>query len=520
MYNIIEVLLTKLSVPHTRHYIRKLYRLHPNRNNLLGLSQMCQHYGIKATGIKITEDELDQLPLPAILHVSQDFVLLTNIDGSTVTFMKGGVETSQDKKDFLKAWSGHALVVETAENATEPDYAVHRRHEYYHRFRSLSVAAFSVIFILYLWGWNFTLRPLLLDLLFVTDVIGVGICFLLLQKQNQHDSALGDKLCSLFQQSNCNDVLHSEKAKFLGYSWSEIGLCYFFVHGLCALLFPQSVMALSLIGWCALPYGVWSVYYQYKVKQWCIMCLMVQGLLWMAGLLSLIYFVVNGIQADGVIRQTFMYMLLFISAAWTFILFVHYAVGLYHYKQRWEEISYDFLTFKSKPEIFDTLLRLSPEATISEEDSSIVMGSGQADFQLAVLVNPHCSPCATRHKELEKLLQNHGARVSIRYLFFPFNDSAKDSCRFLIAAYQQLGEAEAREILSQWYAWGRNDVTRIMDRWPNLDLNSREVEAELDRHDKWIGRMGYKATPMIFINGHEIPAAYTLKELSVVIETA
>lgn len=520
MYNIIEVLLKKLSVPYTHTYVRKLYQMHPNRNNLLGLSQMCLHYGIKTKGLKVTDNVLGQLPLPSILHVSQDFVLLTDITESTVTYIKEGIEASQDKKDFLKGWSGHALVIETAENAIEPDYIVHRRNDYYRRFRSFSVIAFSVIFILCLLGWHFTLRPLLLDLFLVSDVIGLCLCLLLLQKQSQHDSALGDKLCSLFQQSDCSGILLSEKAKFLGYSWSEIGLCYFFVHGLCALLFPQSVMALSLIGWCTLPYGIWSVCYQYMVRQWCAMCLMVQGLLWITGLLSLIYFVADGGQADGMIQQTFMYLLLFMSAEWVLVLFVHYVVGLYKYKRQWEEISYDFLTFKSKPEIFDTLLRLSPKATISEEDSSIVMGASLVDYQITMLANPHCSPCATLHKELEKLLRDHGTRISIRYLFFPFNDRAKNSCRFLIAAYQQLGEAEAQEVLSQWYAWGRDDVTRFMDRWPNIDLNSREVEAELARHDKWIGRMGYKTTPMIFINGHECPATYTLKDLSAVIEAA
>jgi hypothetical protein len=67
-------------------------------------------------------------------------------------------------------------------------------------------------------------------------------------------------------------------------SWSEIGLFYF-VGGFISLLVAgeQAASILLILAWmnvAALPYTIFSIYYQWGVaKQWCILCLTTQVLL-------------------------------------------------------------------------------------------------------------------------------------------------------------------------------------------------------------------------------------------------
>ncbi|MDR3220154.1 MAG: vitamin K epoxide reductase family protein, partial [Dysgonamonadaceae bacterium] len=45
---------------------------------------------------------------------------------------------------------------------------------------------------------------------------------------------------------------------------------------------PSLIFYLALINILALPYSFWSVWYQkFKAKQWCVLCLIVQVLLWL-----------------------------------------------------------------------------------------------------------------------------------------------------------------------------------------------------------------------------------------------
>ncbi|MCD7930766.1 MAG: vitamin K epoxide reductase family protein [Tannerellaceae bacterium] len=104
-------------------------------------------------------------------------------------------------------------------------------------------------------------------------------------------SEYADKICSLFKQSDCNDVLGSEASKLFGLiGWSEIGLGYFISNIMILLFLPQLLSYLAIINVCALPYSFWSVWYQkVKAKQWCPLCLIVQVLLWAIFIVNLTF---------------------------------------------------------------------------------------------------------------------------------------------------------------------------------------------------------------------------------------
>ena len=72
----------------------------------------------------------------------------------------------------------------------------------------------------------------------LVNMVGVYISWLLLQKQMHVENRYADKICSLFKQKDCNNVLETKAAKLFGIiGWSEIGFSYFFnQHTLVAVI--------------------------------------------------------------------------------------------------------------------------------------------------------------------------------------------------------------------------------------------------------------------------------------------
>ena len=119
------------------------------------------------------------------------------------------------------------------------------------------------------------------------STMGIVVCSMLMQKQLFNESKYGDRVCSLFHHADCNSVLDGPKAKVFGISWSEIGLGFFIANTLLTAILPEHFFFIAMINWIAMVYGVWSIYYQWKVaKNWCVLCVLVQVIIWLFGILS------------------------------------------------------------------------------------------------------------------------------------------------------------------------------------------------------------------------------------------
>ena len=87
-------------------------------------------------------------------------------------------------------------------------------------------------------------------------------------------------LCSLGGKNDCNAILKSDAAKVTSWlSWSEVGFFYFFGSLLSLLLASSSLPLLAWLNLFALPYAIYSIAYQYRHKNWCVLCCCVQALL-------------------------------------------------------------------------------------------------------------------------------------------------------------------------------------------------------------------------------------------------
>lgn len=339
------------------------------------------------------------------------------------------------------------------------------------------------------------------------NLVGIYTGYLLVQKQMQIHSRYADKICSLFKQSDCNDVLESKAAKLFGLiGWSEIGLGYFVANTLILLFFPQFISYLAFINIWALPYSLWSVWYQkIKVKQWCPLCLIVQGLLWTIFLIDLIFDFIQVPPFD--VADILITVCLYLMP----ILVINRLIPQLSEDSKMENITQEINSIKANEEIFLALLKKQAHYDIDKMTSNIIFGNPYGNILVSVFTNPHCNPCAEMHNRIEELLKQTN-QLCIQYIFSSFDESLDSSNRFLIAVYLNNSQEKAKEIYSEWFSKGKYAKENFF-QMHKTNILEEKIEIEFLKHDNWVKKSGLRATPTIFVEGYKLPDNYKIEDL-------
>lgn len=236
------------------------------------------------------------------------------------------------------------------------------------------------------------------------------------------------------------------------------------------------------------------------------LCLVVQGILWLAvltafigGLIQLPNFNVVDICKVGMV-YIFPTLLINKVSSW-----------LASQKKTTHTVQ-ELNSLKTTEEVFKALLEKQPYHPIGRADSGILFGNPDASLRISILTNPHCEPCAKMHTRVEKLLQKTGDKLCIQYIFSAFNDDLLKSNRFLIAAYQNESMEKAEEIYHQWYDKEKYHADAFM-RSLGYDITSESVTEELKRHNEWKETNKLSATPTILVNGYLLPEHYQIEDM-------
>jgi glutaredoxin/uncharacterized membrane protein len=502
-YNIIDRFLSLLEIKHTHAFTTRLFNEHPHKYDMFGLRKMLAVYGIQTIGIEQKGKRLDALTYPCILHIHGDFVIGCKFENKQLTYLWKDIPTIQDEETFRHSWTGHALVVDNMQKAQEPDYTLHAKNEW--QTQSLEIGLWVIPAIFVVFGLIRQNHNIHTGISLILCLLGIWVCFLLMQKQLFKESKYGDRVCSLLHQGDCNNILFSEKAKIWGMSWSEIGLGYFIGYSLLLSSFPYMNDSLIAINWIAMSYGIWSIWYQSRIaRQWCMLCLIVQLLIWTNGIMSSFFY--SGI--SNWIDLPLCGLSILLS-----ILCVHFITQSYYRKQEKEETVQKLRAFKCNPNTFKSILKSKGHHPVSDNDSSILMGNPKASMRITILTNPHCNPCARMHEQVENLLQTTNNEIAIQYIFSAFTEELKQSNRFLIAAMQQKDIVTTYEIYHKWYVEGKYRAKQFYTEW-GLNLSTPDIEKEMKKHEIWQASNGFHATPTILVNGYELPAEYELKDLA------
>jgi len=520
-----------LKVKHTQSFSDQYFNEHPHKYNLFGLSKMLSDYGIEnaATQINDKESDIYDIQTPFIAQFSSDFVAVHKVDSDNISFQWKGANHVLEIAKFINAWSGIVLLAESSEKSIEPEYKTHRRSYLINLLKKVVFFAACGLIVIIAYLINNGILPFEnssnhlhynkvgISLLLLVNLAGLYISWLLLLKQIHIESQYADKICSLFKQKDCNNVLESEAAKLFGIiGWSEIGFGYFLVNILILLFVPTLVTYIALINILTLPYAFWSVWYQKaKAKQWCVLCLITQVLLWAVFVVNLFWGYIQLPTLTTGLTGGFISLLIAVGSCYfVSILGINILVPKLNTDKSIQELRQSINSMKADESVFITLLKQQSFYDTSDCDSVISFGNPDSKLRITVLSNPYCNPCAKMHKRIVNLLEQANYEFNVQYILSSFQEKWNTTNKYLIAAFlQHPSKGEAGEaILSHWFEKGtllKDDYFKDMA----LDMDNPAIEVEFQKHEAWKTKTQLRSTPTILVNGFQLPGSYKIEDL-------
>ncbi len=529
-------LIRLLKVHVTQSTLQQILRRHPDYPSLLSVMDALSEWEIKSMGIQVPISQLSSLPLPLIVQIKEEmrneFVVVESVTKEKITYYLNNESVTKSLTDFAEIYQGTALITEALENAGEEQYKAKHRLEGLKKLRipAVLIMALSLLGIMYLSVETIDIFTILFSLFsLVGTVVTAGLLWYEVDQQNP----VLHKICTSGRNTNCGNVLQSKAAK-LGnvISWSEVGFIYFTGGFLSLLLSGMNPNVMYLLGWLtvlAAPYVLFSVYYQWRIaKEWCVLCLAVQGLLVAELALTL---------GSGVLTVSWEGLAL---SLWGILIFSFLSPGLVWsvLKPLWikaeeeKREKTDLFRLKHDSRIFNALL--PKQKVISSEEIKklgITLGKSDAKYQLVKVCNPYCGPCARAHPKIEKILENN-PEVSAQIIFTATNEK-KDIRRLPamhLMAIDEKGDKElTKQALEDWYNPKGKDSLNVKTPADRYDVFSHKypMNGEVQRQGKkleemseWCEKTEISFTPTFFIinanagrKGFQLPEIYGVEDL-------
>jgi uncharacterized membrane protein len=517
-------LLRLLNVKVTSTLIKDTLLSNPNYPSLLSISESLKLWKIDSEAYTVPTDKLKSLPTPFIAHLKENsglFVTVKEIGLDYVTYIRDdGQDIKMALNEFLNKWTHNVLLTESLPGGGQADYAKERKHE--------QVAAMRLPLLLLLLFITATIKVtdslnylkgtqvILYISFWICATIGTIVTSLLMLYEYDTNNSFIKKICSINKKTNCNAVLTSKASRFLGFSWSEIGFFYFggaLFYLLISNSYADNLSPLIILNVLALPYIIFSIYYQgFVVKQWCVLCLIVQTLL-MAEFLTAfslnyinrtIYYGLNDVEYNHILLAFFLPVLV-----WLMVKPLIYA------SKEGLELKYNFRRFKNNPDIFNSLQQSQISLKNNPEGLGIMLGNPNAENTLIKVCNPYCGPCAKSFPHLEELLTLNGDKWKVRILFTATPD--KDDRRALpVAHFLNIMDKENDNItlkaLGDWYNEKNKDYNAYALKHPTpFDFETQKEK--LAAMDDWCQKENIRFTPTYYVNGKILAENYSIEDL-------
>lgn len=480
------------SVVIAESFLRVRMESHPDYPSLLAIQDTLEELGINAYACSGTKEELRAEAKPFLAHL--------NAGGGYLVYCTDVADAEKKIKDFDKLWSGHVLFMDKPSRYGNTEHDKRYKNELLNQYYGWFAMALVLFTILGLAIYQGNIPVLLLA---VTNTIGLGLGWLIAQKEFGISNSVSDKICSMARHSRCEAVILSKGAKLFNWlTWGDVGIIYFstsLLFLLYALLTYEPVSLYYLISLAGLIFPFYSVYYQWRVvKQWCMLCLGVLAVLMMGGIISLLYWNMNTAFATyTTMMLPFSGITMFMLALWQL---VKYAIQKL---QRTFIHEIQALRTKRNPQIVNALLEKEKMEVedLPEGDDAVVFGKSNAPYKMVIACNPYCRPCAKAHKAVEELYEKYPDSLQVAVRFAIDSTDEKDPKVKMVSDIIKAAKKNPFEAVRDWY--------RLFNRETFLQLhpvNGEYVNTELEKQVVWTKQAGITATPTFYIGGRPLPA--------------
>jgi uncharacterized membrane protein len=511
-----------LKVPFTRKHLKKRLIQNPFYPSLFCVKQVLEEYNIECSGLKVESEQLAELPLPFLAYIkleeigSKDFVNVTEVTNDSITYFTGKKNTVS-RNEFVERWSTNVvLLAESDGKSREQSFEKNKKVQNTNRSKQYLLWT-GVTFILayFICRYLINSHSLMAALsILIPTLLGLAISVLLLVHEIDKSNTFVKNICTGGVKTNCAAVLSSNAAKVFGVSSGEIGFFYFSFFILFLLNpgmpFFGKTPLISLFAILAAGYIPFSLLYQYIiVKQWCRLCLAIQGilgldLLWVYkfGDLNISYERIN-------------YVSLICSLISPILLWYLLKPVIKKAKDS-DEFLASYKRLSTRLDVFNLMLQDQKEILDGWQTvGGIEKGNPNADNIIFKVCSPVCEHCNTAYTVLNDLfIANHN--VKLITIFFVTND-IDDSRRFPVKhflALNQLGDMILLEkAMDYWYLSEGRDYSTLQQLFPVPETLLMEQEFKIDLMEDWCKKAEISYTPTFFINGRQLPSSVELPDL-------
>ncbi|WP_426327273.1 vitamin K epoxide reductase family protein [Pedobacter sp. R-06] len=511
--SILIELLKNINVKVTQFASDACLQAHPEYPSLLAVSDCLNEWDIDNKAYKLSKDNYNtsDFSFPFIAHLKEDngkFLIINSIGEDGVNYTDENKQNGLiNEKDFLTRWDGIILYAQKKQSSGEKGYL----QTYLHRFLIGLIIPFNLILSIVLFSLIISSNPFSWGYLFLSILkfIGVGFSVLLLIQSIDNKNPLVQNLCGLNGKNDCNVILKSDAAQpFSWISWSEIGFFYFIGSLIAILALPSSLNIIVDLNILALPYTIYSISYQYRNKNWCVLCCAIQLILWLEFVNSLMfdqfsYFSLLNLTDYVILSISFLIPILF----WFFLKpYFLKASELIPVKQQLKK-------FKHNASLFNHALMNQPRYAINEDLMPIVVGDSNSETVITMVSNPFCEPCGKAHKIIDSWIKA-GDDLQLKILFVTgSNDDDRRTkvARHITALANLDDENIAGEALNDWYGQGKKEYENWAKKYP-IKLDDK-VKLIIEKQKAWCEMTEITSTPTIFVNGYKLPAPYKLDDI-------
>lgn len=523
------LLLTTLKVTVTFTTLEKDLENHPDYPSLLSVSDVLTGYGVNNITIKSDIEKLKEMPVPFIAQIKgqlspeNQFAFVRSVSDHHVSYFDPEKHqwTQVSKEDFEKQWpSGIVLLVDAEGAKGENNFSKKRMEEIRINFAKyvtwLVVPVLTIIAgaVLLLDNGISALYPVVFSIFTLAGCITGGL--LIWYEVDQYNPVI-QQICGAGRKVNCHAILNSKASKIWGVSWSSIGFTYF-TGAILTLLFTgiNNAYSLFLLSWfnlLALPYVFFSVYFQWRIaKQWCLLCLIVQGLLVLQFITTLLGGWHSLVQVDTT-HIGVMILPIVLSYTIPFIIINLLLPGWRAAKENKRNKS-ELQRLKHNPQVFDTLLAKQKIITQDTRGLGITLGNPEATHKIIKVCSPYCAPCAKAHVHIEELLSNN-PDVQIQIIFTTVIQDGNMSplpVRHLLAIAEKNDESLTKQALNDWYLPEKKIYETFAAKY-RMNGELKMQEHKLDAMRQWCIMTQVMATPTFFVNGYQLPKTYNVSDL-------
>lgn len=513
---VVNQLLQSLQVKVSKTTISENLQDHPEFPSLLAISDCLTEWHLPNQAYQIAKEDYDpsDLEFPFIAHSKASgglFMLVHEINNGNIIYSDDkNSRTSITEEEFLKRWSGVALHATTSEKSGESNYQGMVWKEI---FNSLKLPVFLLLTVaLILLSINYQTTTIGFALATALKLAGITVGVLLLMHSIDANNPLIQNLCSLGNKNNCNAILKSDAAKVTSWlSWSEVGFYYFTGSLLALLMVPTTLPLLVWLNVLALPYTVYSIGYQYKQKNWCVLCCTVQAILWLEFICNITLnnaaFSLSTLSLS--LPTLALFAIAFLMPVVTWSLLKPFLLKTAQFKPLKQQLK----KFKYNSELFNQVLTSQPRFAVPDDLMPVVLGNPNAETTITMVSNPFCGPCAKAHEILDQWISvRDDIKLKVIFTTADHDNDERTKVARHVAALSRLNDAKLLEnALNDWYKQSTKKYETWAEKYP-ISFNG-EMNSVTEKQKEWCAMAEIAVTPTILVNGYKLPEPYRLEDI-------